>query len=723
MSGKIFINYRRGDDPGFAGRLFDRLEEAFTADRIFIDIDNIEPGLDFVRVLEDQVDRCDVLLAVIGPNWLTAKDEKGDRRLDNPNDFVRIEIESGLKLGKRIIPVLVNNAEMPRIEHLPESLQPLSRRNAVRLTHERFRADAQGLVKQLEKALADAEAARKAAASAAEEEAKRRAAEDAAKAAEAVRQEKEKARLDAISGLSAEQISKAEELANWDFIKESKEETDYRDHLARFPQGVTLRMARTRLEAILWGKLGFTPTVEALEGFLAEFPDGARAAEAAKTLAKLKDKPETTRTARVRVRKKAEPAQAALKAEPEPEPAEEPQPAPSWMRKRWIGLATVAAVYAFVVLLPSSAAFGWAGFVTAALAGGALLWWLFAPTRKAEQAGDVRPEIAAGATAAPRDEQLSWISWAYAALAVFPLLYVFVLLANDAGVSGTPEPIFFLCIAALIVAPALAFAQRAKLSGAEAGVYWLGAALGAPLAVMVDSLKSGWTWAIASSEAGGYFVLLAVIILSGAALAYWRRDRLSHVEISLYWLGSVLWLGVTAKANSTFSGWNLLGVSDLFVATRASGLLVGLVIALASALALRLYRKSKTVRGSELGVYWLGCALLALATLSWLFDAYDWNWYSESNVTNEIATGFLAGFVIAAISAAVLVYLRWPAVGALEIGCYWAGVTLAALFAFDQSNITTFTWSLRQLPLLVGAVLVAGGLVYGRNRPAAPRRK
>jgi hypothetical protein len=68
VSGKIFINYRRGDDPGFAGRLFDRLEEAFTADRIFIDIDNIEPGLDFVRVLEDQVDRCDVLLAVIGPN-------------------------------------------------------------------------------------------------------------------------------------------------------------------------------------------------------------------------------------------------------------------------------------------------------------------------------------------------------------------------------------------------------------------------------------------------------------------------------------------------------------------------------------------------------------------------------------------------------------------------------------------------------------------------------
>ena len=115
MAGKIFINYRRGDDPGFAGRLFDRLEEAFTADRIFIDIDNIEPGLDFVRVLEDQVDRCDVLLAVIGPNWLTAKAENGERRLDNPNDFVRIEIKSGLKLGKHIVPV--HNLESGQPHH------------------------------------------------------------------------------------------------------------------------------------------------------------------------------------------------------------------------------------------------------------------------------------------------------------------------------------------------------------------------------------------------------------------------------------------------------------------------------------------------------------------------------------------------------------------------------------------------------------------------------
>jgi TIR domain-containing protein len=105
MSGQLFINYRRGDDPGFTGRLFDRLEDAFTADQLFMDVDSIAPGLDFVRVLEEHVGKCDIFLAVIGPNWLDARDEAGNRRLDNPNDFVRIEIESALQFGKRIIPI------------------------------------------------------------------------------------------------------------------------------------------------------------------------------------------------------------------------------------------------------------------------------------------------------------------------------------------------------------------------------------------------------------------------------------------------------------------------------------------------------------------------------------------------------------------------------------------------------------------------------------------
>jgi len=98
---KIFINYRRGDDPGSAQALFARLEQAFPPDQLFMDVDNVEPGLDFVRVLNEQVAQCDVLISVIGKNWLDARDEHGARRLDNPDDFVRIEIEAALVRDKR----------------------------------------------------------------------------------------------------------------------------------------------------------------------------------------------------------------------------------------------------------------------------------------------------------------------------------------------------------------------------------------------------------------------------------------------------------------------------------------------------------------------------------------------------------------------------------------------------------------------------------------------
>jgi TIR domain len=139
MSGNIFINYRRDDDAGFTQALYGRLEQAFPAERLFMDIDNIEPGLDFVQVLSDEVARCDVVIAVVGKNWLSVTDETGARRLDNPEDFVRIEIESALAHKKRVIPVLVNDARMPRSTELPETMRAFARCNAVRLTHERFR--------------------------------------------------------------------------------------------------------------------------------------------------------------------------------------------------------------------------------------------------------------------------------------------------------------------------------------------------------------------------------------------------------------------------------------------------------------------------------------------------------------------------------------------------------------------------------------------------------
>ena len=162
---------------------------------------------------------------MIGKGWIDAKDDAGARRLDNPNDFVRIEIESGLKQGKRVIPVLVNNADMPRADELPDSLKPLSRRNAVRLTHDRFKADAQGLVKVLETALEQLEAARtartEAERQAAEDALRRKAEEEDARAAEAERQAAERARQQAVAGLSSEEIRKEEELANWRFVERS----------------------------------------------------------------------------------------------------------------------------------------------------------------------------------------------------------------------------------------------------------------------------------------------------------------------------------------------------------------------------------------------------------------------------------------------------------------------------------------------------------------------
>jgi WD40 repeat protein len=283
MPGRIFLNYRRGDDPGFALALYSRLEQSFQTEQLFMDVEGgIPAGADFVEVLKAQVAECDVLLALIGQNWLTAVDDAGGMRLQNPNDFVRVEIESAMRLGKRVIPVLLNKAEMPRASDLPETLQPLARRNAVRLTQDRFRADAQGLINALEGALRDAEIAREAA-SAAAGEAKRRQVEAAVlKSEEAAQAEKERVRLDAITGLSPEQIVKAEELANWEFIKVSEREQEFRDHLARFPSGVTSRFAQAKLEASVWLSLGATPSIEQLQGFLAEFPEGVHASDAAR---------------------------------------------------------------------------------------------------------------------------------------------------------------------------------------------------------------------------------------------------------------------------------------------------------------------------------------------------------------------------------------------------------------------------------------------------------
>src|SRR5581483_8806870 len=145
----IFINYRRDDAPGVAGRLYDHLARKFTGGKLFIDVDAIKPGLDFVKQLDTQVSQCDALLAVIGPHWLAAADSKGKRRLDDPHDYVRIEIASALKRDIPVIPVLIDDAEMPAEADLPEDLAPLARRHALELRHTRFASDADAIVSAL----------------------------------------------------------------------------------------------------------------------------------------------------------------------------------------------------------------------------------------------------------------------------------------------------------------------------------------------------------------------------------------------------------------------------------------------------------------------------------------------------------------------------------------------------------------------------------------------
>jgi hypothetical protein len=155
MTGNIFINYRRDDSGHFAGRLHDRMEKAFGSHKLFMDVDNIPVGRDFTEYLKSQVAACDAMLSIIGPNWLSATDENGQRRVNNPNDFVVIEIATALARDIPVVPVLIDGARMPRESELPDSLKPLTRRNAVQVHRDNFGSDAEALVRKLREALGD----------------------------------------------------------------------------------------------------------------------------------------------------------------------------------------------------------------------------------------------------------------------------------------------------------------------------------------------------------------------------------------------------------------------------------------------------------------------------------------------------------------------------------------------------------------------------------------
>ncbi len=149
MNRAIFISYRRDDTEGEAGRLFDDLVRTFGEGSVFMDVAGINPGIDFRKAIDENVATCGVLLAMIGPGWTTITNGTGERRLDDVNDFVRLEVASALARNIAVIPVLVHEAKMPRPDQLPDNLKDLAYRNSVEITHTRWNSDVQLLTKAL----------------------------------------------------------------------------------------------------------------------------------------------------------------------------------------------------------------------------------------------------------------------------------------------------------------------------------------------------------------------------------------------------------------------------------------------------------------------------------------------------------------------------------------------------------------------------------------------
>lgn len=149
---RIFVSYRRDDARGDAGRLTDNLKLHFGDKQIFRDVEAIEAGVDFVEAINNAVSQCAALLAIVGPNWLKATDSEGRRRLDDPNDFVRLEIAVALQRNIRVVPVLVGGAVMPKAEDLPQGLESLARRQAHELSDPRWDFDVRQLIETLERA-------------------------------------------------------------------------------------------------------------------------------------------------------------------------------------------------------------------------------------------------------------------------------------------------------------------------------------------------------------------------------------------------------------------------------------------------------------------------------------------------------------------------------------------------------------------------------------------
>jgi hypothetical protein len=247
VAGKIFINYRRGDDPGFARSLFDRLKDVFGEDRLFMDLDTLGATNDFAAVLDGEIRSGDVLLVMIGKNWLCAADDKG-RRLGRAGDFVTWEIALALQLGKLVMPILVNGVPPLKEDDLPPVLYPLVPCNAFPLENEHFEGDVQKIVRTIAKHFGWSDA-------------------DVARAL--------------LHGSQLHQGKPLEIwLVKWKYIESSSNDADFVEFLKSGPPQDLAQLAAKSLKRLNWQHLGANPNIETLEWFLQNHPSGEYASQA-----------------------------------------------------------------------------------------------------------------------------------------------------------------------------------------------------------------------------------------------------------------------------------------------------------------------------------------------------------------------------------------------------------------------------------------------------------
>src|SRR4051794_30836755 len=157
----IFVSYRRNDAPGHAGRIYDRLVGRFGATNVYMDLDSTAPGADFVEVINNTLAACDALIAVIGRDWKTETRAPLGERASHREDWVQREIATALERNIRVIPVLVEGAQMPGSDELPEDIKGLARRQAIELAETAWGAQLNLLIDSLAAELSPARATRK----------------------------------------------------------------------------------------------------------------------------------------------------------------------------------------------------------------------------------------------------------------------------------------------------------------------------------------------------------------------------------------------------------------------------------------------------------------------------------------------------------------------------------------------------------------------------------